>query len=202
MGYGMHVATPPSITNLIPALDWEQVWAPYDMPTYQAVLAHIRPTDVVLEIGAGDLRLARLLAQQARWVYAVEQNRQVLPNMAKTAVPANLRVFCADARTFPIPADVTVAVLLMRHCRHFAHYANRLAACGCGRLITNARWRMNVEVIDLQTTRQSFTAVSLGWYACWCGTVGFVSGLAEHLTPDIEAHIHEVAFCPTCTEIL
>jgi glycerol kinase len=37
---------------------WEQLWAPYDESTYQAVLAAIGPEDILLEIGAGDLRLA------------------------------------------------------------------------------------------------------------------------------------------------
>ncbi len=42
---------------------WEARWAPYDEATYAAVLAAIRPDDVVLDIGAGDLRLARRMAQ-------------------------------------------------------------------------------------------------------------------------------------------
>ena len=38
--------------------NWERRWAPYDELTYQEVLAQVRPDDLVLEIGAGDLRLA------------------------------------------------------------------------------------------------------------------------------------------------
>ena len=40
--------------------DWELHWAPYDPATYQMVLEQLLPDDVVLDIGAGDLRLARL----------------------------------------------------------------------------------------------------------------------------------------------
>ena len=39
--------------------DWEALWSPYDQSTYHAVLEMIQSTDVVIDIGAGDLRLAR-----------------------------------------------------------------------------------------------------------------------------------------------
>ena len=52
--------------------------APYDSPTYQAVLDQLGPEDVILDIGAGDLRLARQMARIARKVYAVEINARVL----------------------------------------------------------------------------------------------------------------------------
>ena len=58
----------------IGARNWEQMWAPYDEPTYQMVLDLIAPSDVVLDIGAGDLRLAYRLARQAQWVFALEIN--------------------------------------------------------------------------------------------------------------------------------
>ena len=45
---------------------WEAMFAPYDQPTYQAVLDQIQPHDIILDIGAGDLRLARQMAQIAR----------------------------------------------------------------------------------------------------------------------------------------
>ena len=57
---------------------WEAMYAPYDQPTYQAVLDQLGPQDVILDIGAGDLRLSRQMARIARKVYAVEINRQVL----------------------------------------------------------------------------------------------------------------------------
>ena len=44
---------------------WESLWAPYDQATYQLVLDQIRPEDTILEIGAGDLRLAH---QMASWL--------------------------------------------------------------------------------------------------------------------------------------
>ncbi len=42
---------------------WEAMWAPYDEATYGAALAQIAADDVVLDIGAGDLRLARRAAR-------------------------------------------------------------------------------------------------------------------------------------------
>ncbi|MCZ7670623.1 MAG: hypothetical protein M5U34_27465 [Chloroflexi bacterium] len=41
---------------MISASEWERMWSPYDEMTYPtAVLQHIQPDDVVLDIGAGDL---------------------------------------------------------------------------------------------------------------------------------------------------
>lgn len=176
--------------------DWERLWAPYDEQTYQQVLSYIRPDDIVLEIGAGDLRLAYRLAAEARSVYAVEIN-WVLLSPARS-YPHNLHVICADAYDFVIPEDVTVATLLMRHCRHFGVLAGRLASAGCGRLITNARWRMGVELVDLAAPRVPFESVPWGWYACWCGATGFVAGPPERLTAEVEAVVYEVRGCPAC----
>lgn len=174
---------------------WERAWAPYDEATYQAVLTRVRPSDVVLDIGAGDFRLAQRIAPYARFVYGVEQNRRLFPKRA--GLPANLALLWADARNIPFP-PVTVGVLLMRHCRHFWLYAQKLRDSGCRRLFTNARWGMGVEEIDLEADRLPFTAVSMGWYACNCGAVGFLPGPAELLTPELEKTIHEVTNCPNC----
>jgi len=51
------------------AITWEALWAPYDGPTYRDVLSRLQSNDVVLEIGAGDLRLARQIAQVAKKVF-------------------------------------------------------------------------------------------------------------------------------------
>lgn len=180
---------------MVNAARWEQMWAPYDEATYQAVLRQVGAEDVVLDIGAGDFRLTRRLAQRARQVYGLERNRLVLP--ALSSLPANLRLLYADAREIRFP-PVTLGVLLMRHCRHFALYAQKLVAVGCRRLLTNARWGMGVELIDLQAERRPFAAVTMGWYACLCGGVGFVPGPPEQLTPELEIFIHEVGECPAC----
>lgn len=58
--------------------DWEALWAPYDEATYLAALGFLRPSDVVLDIGAGDLRFARRAARLVRTVIAVEQNAETL----------------------------------------------------------------------------------------------------------------------------
>jgi 16S rRNA A1518/A1519 N6-dimethyltransferase RsmA/KsgA/DIM1 with predicted DNA glycosylase/AP lyase activity len=126
---------------------WETIHAPYDQPTYQAVLDQLGPQDIILDIGAGDLRLARQMAKIARKVYAVEINARVLSQL--DPLPANLIALCADARALDFPSDVTTGVLLMRHCTCFSLYAEKLHKAGSTRLITNARWRMGVEVVHL-----------------------------------------------------
>jgi SAM-dependent methyltransferase len=192
-----------SPSNTLPATapitGWEALWAPYDEPTYARALAWIRPNDVVLEIGAGDLRLSRRLAARARQVYALE----IEPHLVEAAVagqplPENLSVICADARHIPFPAGITTAVLLMGHCTHYRLYAEKTLAAGGRWLITNARWRMGVERIDLARPPLPFTAVAMGWYACRCGHTGFVPGPAEKLTGEVLAAVHEVGECPRC----
>lgn len=185
--------------------DWERLWAPYDEPTYQAVLAHVRADDVVLDIGAGDLRLACRLAERARRVYAIEsQFSLMMQALARRLplgqMPANVYAVCADARCFPFPSDVTLGVLLMRHCTHFQLYAAKLAQAGCTRLITNARWRLGVELVNLTTPRIPFGEITLGWYACRCGATGFRPGPPQLLTPAVEAAMYEVSDCPQCRQ--
>lgn len=179
-------------------IDWEMAWSPYDEPTYAAVTAVLKPTDVVLDIGAGDLRLARQMAVLVRKVIAWEIQSDILSLGIDSSLPANLALMVTDARQEAVPTDVNVAVLLMRHCTHFRLYAEKLVAAGCRWLLTNARWGLDVEKVDLLAKRIPFTAVSLGWFACQCGHTGFVPGPPEQLTPDIERTIYEVFDCPEC----
>ncbi len=179
-------------------IEWEMAWSPYDEPTYAAVLNALRPTDVVLDIGAGDLRLARRMTAIAQRVVAWEVQPDVLARGLATPLPANLNPVLTDARQTAVPTGINVAVLLMRHCTNFRLYAEKLAAAGCRWLLTNARWGLDVEKIDLLAKRVSFTAVPLGWFACQCGHTGFIPGPPEKLTSDIERVIHEVYDCPNC----
>lgn len=183
---------------------WEASWAAYDEATYRDVLAAIGRQDTVYEIGAGDLRLARRMAAIARRVYAVEIQEPLLAQVCRSEepLPANLIVQCGDARVMPVPTGTTVGVLLMRHCTHFQLYAQKLKLAGAQALITNARWKMGVERVLLQERRLPYRDVEMGWYACWCGVVGFKSGPAERLTPELEAVVYEVQDCPQCSNAL
>ncbi|MFZ2420551.1 MAG: methyltransferase domain-containing protein [Anaerolineae bacterium] len=179
------------------AADWESAWAPCDEATYVDALALLRPDDVVLDIGAGDLRLARRMAQQCRQVIALERQAAVLVRAGSTPPPANLTAICADALTWPLPAGITTAVLLMRHCTHLAAYADRLRRAGCRHLITNARWRLGVELIEL-AAGVPWNSVAGGWYACRCGAVGFKPLPAAGLTAALLQQTAEVLDCPAC----
>ncbi len=183
--------------NLEPLDPWEAQWAPYDEVTYAAVLAAVSPEDVVLDIGAGDLRLARRLAERASRVIAWELQAELLAQAA-VDLPANLEAICADARVEPAPPGVTVAVLVMRHCTHYGLYVARLRAAGCRRLITNARWRMGVEVIALEPG-MPFASADSGWYACrCCGAVGFKGSDAAQITDAAVATVWDTEGCPHC----
>ncbi len=176
--------------------DWEGWFSPYDEETYRVVLEHVTGDDVVMDLGAGDLRLALRLAGRVRRVYAVEVNPLVVGPALEVIgmdLPRNLHVICANGLDHPIPPGVTAAVLLMRHCQHWGTYFDRLRASGCQRLLTNARWKSGVEVVDLQGGRVPFERVAMGWYACRCGAVGCVDSEADAAAPPIE-----VASCPAC----
>lgn len=174
---------------------WEAAWAPYDEASYRTVLSHVRSDDVVLDIGAGDLRLTRQIARVARRVYAMERQPCLLDS--GSSLPQNLRVVCADVRSIPWPKEITLGVLLMRHCTHVGLYIARLRAAGCRRLVTNARWGLDVEVVDLGR-RAGWGAGQFGWYACACGHTGFVPGPPEQLTAAQLEQVREVETCPVC----
>ena len=184
---------------------WEAMYAPYDQATYQAALERLKPDDVVLDIGAGDLRFARQMAQVVGRVYAVEINDSVLHQGLDSGatLPDNLISIHADARTIDFPSGITAGILLMRHCTHFRLYIDKLRGAGAERLITNARWRMGVEEVDLWAERIPFHNRLMGWYACWCGGTGFNVGPADVTQWSIEMDklIHEVRECPQCKQI-
>lgn len=176
--------------------------APYDQPTYEAVLQLLHEDDIVLDIGAGDLRLARQMAGVVRKVYAVEVNSQVLERglMFANALPTSLIPIYGDARSLEIPGDVTVGVLLMRHCTHFRLYLEKLRWVGARCLITNARWRMSVEQVDILAERTPFGDLRMGWYACLCGATGFHLGPAEQWSTEMDQIVQEVSECPQCIQ--
>ncbi len=174
---------------------WELLWAPYDEDVYTAVLDQIKPDDSVLDIGAGDCRLAVRMAEIAEEVVAIELQPDLITSKS---CPSNLKIVIADARTWPFPTGITTAVLLMRHCMHLRLYWDKLTAVGCSRLITNARWGSGAECIDLTEPRMPFDLAPMGWYACKCGQTGFTNGPPEKLTPAMLDHVHNLEQCPNC----
>ena len=185
------------VMTLIPHDAWEGMWASYDEPTYTAVLERIRPDDIVLEIGGGDMRLARRIARRARKIIAIERNTELIDKI-DLDVPVNCQVIGADARWIPFPQDISVAVLLMRHCSSLAWYWTKLMGTRCERLITNARWGLGVETVDLIAKRFPFESVPMGWYACRCGGTGFLPGEADRINHHVLNMIWEVDGCPAC----
>ncbi len=77
-------------------------------------------------------------------------------------LPANLIPICADARVLDFPSGITAGVLLMRHCTNFRLYAEKLQKAGAARLITNARWRMDVESMNLLAQRKPIAGCGHG----------------------------------------
>lgn len=175
---------------------WEARWSPYDAATYDAALSLLRPTDILLDIGAGDGRLARRAAERVARVIAVERDAALLAH-----IPAHPRLepVHADARHWPFPGGVTVGLLLMRHCTHVALYERKLRAAGATRLLTNARFGLGVEEIDLRAPRRPLATLPGGWWGCRCGRAGF-KPFADPaaLTLNNESTMNEVARCPGC----
>lgn len=182
--------------------EWQWVWASYDDATYNSVLSVIKPDDIVVEIGAGDLRLSRQIAKIARKVVAIEVSSEILssPQVRNLPIPYNLSVLCDDARYVDFPPDTSLAVMLIRHCQHTREYMEKLQKLGCRWLVTNSRWRMGIEKIDLFAPRLKFSEISVGWYACWCGRVGFKPGSAQAIDESLMNVVNEVIDCPECKQ--
>jgi len=92
-----------------------------DRRYYGKILSCIRPYDVVLDAGAGDLRFSLALAKRASKVYAVEINPKVIGPALTTIgydLPSNVIPICADVFRWPVPADVTTVVCIMIHRVH------------------------------------------------------------------------------------
>lgn len=190
--------------------DWERLWAPYEEEVYDWIMARLRPGEQVLEIGAGDLRLALRMAGQGCRVVAVERQWALLAERLRALgvspgalrwerplqVSEGLVVVWADAQSWAFP-PVEAAVLLMRHCAAFPLYVRKLRAVGCRRLFTNVRWRMGVEEVDLGPALPP-EKVPVGWYACRCGAVGFREGPPELIDDAVLERVWEVEGCPSC----
>lgn len=176
--------------------DWEAIFAPYDEATYADALVLLRADDIVLDIGSGDGRFARRAAERVRHVVAVERDAALL---ARSLPHPRLMLVHADARRWPFPPGLTVGVLLMRHCRHVGLYQQKLRAAGATRLITNARFGLAVEAVDLTAPRRPFGELAGGWWGCDCGAAGFkpFADPAE-LTPETDGVVHDVVECESC----
>jgi hypothetical protein len=180
-------------------VDWARMWAPYDESTYQTALDYLEPGSFILDIGAGDLRLAARAVAKGCRVLALECQLAVILKAPPDVLNLEqLHIVAADARNFPFPLNLDAALLLMRHCEDYALYVRKLRACGCPKLITNARWRVSVECIPLQTG-EAFRADRMGWYACVrCGRTAFITGPVDRLGAGIDLDYVNVEGCPHC----
>ena len=91
--------------NNVPRTDaeWEAMFAPYDDQTYSDALAFLKPNDIVLDIGAGDLRFANQAAARVEYIFAIEQRAELLQNR----VAPNIEVIHADARRVEFPKNIS-----------------------------------------------------------------------------------------------
>jgi hypothetical protein len=99
-------------------LQGSEGWFLPEKNEYQIVLNRICKNDVILDIGAGNLALDIILAEQCKKVYAIECNPFILSEALKTIgydLPRNLIVICANGLDVPIPCDVNTLVMLLRH---------------------------------------------------------------------------------------
>nr|MBN1228175.1 class I SAM-dependent methyltransferase [Anaerolineae bacterium] len=175
---------------------WDSLWAVYDDSTYQEALSLIQPGSVILDIGAGDLRFARMMVKKGCRVIAVECQANIVKRCRETL--DGIQVVVADAREWPFPTQLDAAVLLMRHCQDFGLYVQKLRACGCPILITNARWRMGVEAVSLSQAA-TYNPDRAGWSACMrCGAVQFILTEDAYDQPDIDVAVTNVEGCPQC----
>ena len=72
-----------------------------DPNTARIVARDVAAEDVVLEVGPGRGALTRVLAEEAKFVHAVELDPDVLPALRETLKPhRNVRVYEGDALTF------------------------------------------------------------------------------------------------------
>lgn len=178
---------------------WDSLWAAYDEGTYQEALSLIKPGSVVLDIGAGDLRFARMLVENDCRVIAIECQAHIVE--CSPVKLDGIQVVIADARDWPFSTPIDAAVLLMRHCQDFGLYIQKLRACGCPVLITNARWRMGVEAISLSLS-DHYDPNRAGWSACMrCGAVQFILTEAAYDQPDIDTAVTNVEGCPQCLSL-
>lgn len=183
----------------IDSTSWSKRWAPYSNDTYHDGLAALTPGQLVLDIGAGDLRFARMAAAAGCRVIAVEMQAGIVGRgLSDGPLPDGVTVVTADARDWPFPQGINAAVLLMRHCDCYGHYVAKLRSVGCPVLITNARWGLGVEVVPLAPAA-AYCQAQMGWYACVrCGATGFIPGDPALLTPEVEQQMINVEGCPMC----
>jgi hypothetical protein len=83
--------------------------------SYRSILSKIDVNDIIMDAGAGDFRLAIMMAAKSKKVYAIEIN----PTLVQKAIgiigfdlPLNLFIVCGDFNQIPVPSDVTKIVCL------------------------------------------------------------------------------------------
>ena len=83
---------------------------------YKEILEKLNKDDIVMDMGAGDLRFALLASQKVQKVYAVEMNPEIIAvalSIIKWGLPRNLVVICADWRYVEVPSEVNVITCMV-----------------------------------------------------------------------------------------
>ena len=99
---------------------WEVFFMPEAM-NYQPCIEKLSHSDVVFDVGAGDLRFDLIMAEKVQKVYAVEINPKKLAGALRIIgydMPFNLTAICGNAFDMELPSDVTAVTGLMIHRKH------------------------------------------------------------------------------------
>lgn len=82
---------------------------------YHEVGNKLGPSEIVIDMGSGDLRFPLMVASKVKKIYAVELNPELIRialGVVGFHLPPNMVVICADWFDIPIPNDVTTITCL------------------------------------------------------------------------------------------
>jgi len=145
-----------------PHLSFQSAMYVPHIENYEPVLAVIKPSDVVFDAGAGDLRFSLMVSQKAAKVYAIEVNPMRIAlslSVIGFDLPANMNVICGDWFNMPVPDEVTVGTCLVNNPKPTRLWAghNTLFACTDGTITKiDPKHELTQSLIQLETFRDLY----------------------------------------------